>query len=72
MRRWASPSLKMVFDCILTATMLYHRNRHQILLREHPLEVSLENSKKLYLLFVGTKIKFRSKQAYSQSHFESL
>lgn len=56
MLQWASPNLKMVFDCVPIATVLYHRNRHQILLREHHPEVFLENSKKLSLLFVVAEI----------------
>jgi hypothetical protein len=59
MLQWASPSQKMVFDCVQIAIMLYHRNRHQILLREYPLEVFLVNSKKLYLLFVGTETEMK-------------
>jgi len=60
MLQWASPNQKMVFDYFEIAIVLYHRNRHQILLREHHLEVFLGNSKKLYLLFVGTEIEIKS------------
>lgn len=54
MPQWANPNQRMVFGCVEIATMLFHKNKHQTWLMEYHLEVALENSKKLYLLFAGT------------------
>lgn len=56
MPQWANPNQRMVFGCVEIATMLFHKNKHQTWLMEYHLEVALENSKKLYLLFAGTRI----------------